>query len=95
MLSQAVSLQKFLSTFNIYTHMKKVLVISTSLRGRSNSHELAEAFAQGAKESGNEVEECFERARYAGGVFAGSVTTPGEIKGHPSLAEAYDMGKKV
>ena len=36
--------------------MKKVLVISTSLRGLSNSHELAEAFAQGAKEAGNEVE---------------------------------------
>lgn len=36
--------------------MKKVLIISTSLRGRSNSHELAEAFARGAKESGNDVE---------------------------------------
>lgn len=36
--------------------MKKVLVISTSLRGMSNSHELAKAFAQGATEAGNEVE---------------------------------------
>lgn len=36
--------------------MKKVLVISTSLRGVSNSHALAEEFARGAKESGNEVE---------------------------------------
>ena len=36
--------------------MKKVLVISTSLRGVSNSHALAEAFAQGAREGGNEVE---------------------------------------
>ncbi len=36
--------------------MKKVLVISTSLRGRSNSHELAEAFARGAKEGGHNVE---------------------------------------
>lgn len=178
--------------------MKKVLVISTSLRGESNSHELAEAFARGAAESGNEVElitlhqkdirfclgcltcvetgkcvikddvaeimaklhdadvvcfatpiyyyemcgqmktlldrfnplyggdyrftdiylmtgaaedepevperavsglkgwiECFERARYAGGVFAGGVTAPGEIKGHPSLSKAYDMGKNI
>ena len=36
--------------------MKKVLVISTSLRGVSNSHALAEAFAQGARQGGNEVE---------------------------------------
>lgn len=36
--------------------MKKILIISTSLRGLSNSHELAEAFARGAEESGNEVE---------------------------------------
>lgn len=178
--------------------MKKVLVISTSLRGVSNSHELAEAFAQGAKEAGNEAElvtlhhkeikfcigclkcqetgkcvinddvaeimsklhdadvvcfatpiyyyemsgqmktlldrfnplygsdyrftdiylmtcaaedmpevperaisglngwiECFERARYAGGVFAGGVTAPGEIKDHPSLAKAFEMEKNV
>ena len=176
----------------------KVLVISTSLRGESNSHELAKAFAQGATDAGNEVElitlhhkdirfcigclncqqtgkcvfdddvpeimsrlhdadvvcfatpiyyyemsglmktlldrfnplfggdyrftdvylmtsaaedmpqvperavaglggwiECFERARYAGGVFAGGVTAPGSVKGHPALAEAYEMGKNV
>lgn len=36
--------------------MKKILIISTSLRARSNSHELAESFAKGASESGNEVE---------------------------------------
>lgn len=36
--------------------MKKVLIISTSLRGLSNSHALAEAFARGARESGNDVE---------------------------------------
>lgn len=37
--------------------MKKVLVISTSLRGGSNSRALAEEFARGAREAGNEVEE--------------------------------------
>lgn len=36
--------------------MKKVLIISTSLRGSSNSHRLAESFAKGAEESGNDVE---------------------------------------
>lgn len=39
--------------------------------------------------------ECFERAHYAGGVFAGGVTAPGEIKGHPSLAKALEMGRNV
>ena len=36
--------------------MKKVLVISSSLRPGSNSDALAEAFARGAAEAGNEVE---------------------------------------
>ena len=35
---------------------KKVLVIETSLRNDSNSDRLAECFAQGAREAGNEVE---------------------------------------
>ncbi len=36
--------------------MKKVLIISSSLRSRSNSESLADEFAKGASESGNEVE---------------------------------------
>lgn len=36
--------------------MKKVLVISSSLRSRSNSESLADEFARGASEAGNEVE---------------------------------------
>jgi len=36
--------------------MKKILIISTSPRANSNSHALAEAFARGARESGNDVE---------------------------------------
>ena len=36
--------------------MKKVIVISTSLRAGSNSDMLAHKFAEGAKASGNEVE---------------------------------------
>ena len=35
---------------------KKVLIITTSLRPNSNSDKLAESFAKGALESGNEVE---------------------------------------
>ena len=36
--------------------MKRVIVISTSLRAGSNSELLAEKFAEGVKDSGNEVE---------------------------------------
>ena len=36
--------------------MKKVLIISTSPRHKSNPHALAEEFARGAKEAGHEVE---------------------------------------
>ena len=39
--------------------------------------------------------ECFDRARLAGSVFAGGVTAPGEIKDHPSLEAAYDMGRNI
>lgn len=35
---------------------KKVLVISTSLRNNSNSEALADSFAKGAEEAGNQVE---------------------------------------
>lgn len=178
--------------------MKKILIISSSLRKVSNSHLLAESFAQGARDAGNEVElitlhdkeikfcigclschrtgkcvikddapaiigkmhdadvlvfatpiyyyemsgqlktlldranplygsdyrfrdiymltsaaedekatperavsglegwiECFDRAWLAGTVFAGGVNVPGEIKGHPSLETAYEMGKGI
>ena len=43
--------------------MKKVLVIGTSLRAHSNSQVLADAFAQGAREAGNEVEELSLRGK--------------------------------
>ena len=39
--------------------------------------------------------DCFEKARLAGTVFAGGVTTVGEIQGHPALKQAYEMGKNV
>lgn len=39
--------------------------------------------------------DCFEKAKLAGTVFAGGVNAPNEIKGHPSLAKAYEMGKQI
>lgn len=178
--------------------MKKILVISSSPRLKSNSHALAEAFAKGAEEAGHEVEtvslrgkdirfcqgclscvktgkcpikddvpeiikkmhdadviafatpiyyyemcgqmktlldranplygsayrftdiymlssaaedetfvperavsglggwiDCFERAHLAGSVFAGGVTAPGEIAGHPALQTARKIGNSI
>ena len=43
--------------------MKKVVVLSTSLRPGSNSNMLAEQFAEGAKAAGNEVELISLRAK--------------------------------
>ena len=43
--------------------MKKVIVISTSLRAGSNSDMLAEKFAEGVKASGNEVEKISLRGK--------------------------------
>ena len=37
--------------------------------------------------------DCFEKARLAGTVFAGGVTSVGEIQNHPALEKAYELGK--
>ena len=39
--------------------------------------------------------DCFEKARLAGTVFAGGVNDGGDIEGHPSLQQAYEMGKEI
>lgn len=39
--------------------------------------------------------ECFPKAQLAGSVFAGGVTDMGEINGHKSLTQAYEMGRNV
>ena len=39
--------------------------------------------------------DCFEKAKLAGSVFAGSVTDAGEIEGHPALKNAYNMGAQI
>lgn len=39
--------------------------------------------------------DCFEKATLAGTVFAGGVTTPGEIAEHSALRQAYETGKNI
>ena len=42
---------------------KRILVISTSLREKSNSQALGDAFAAGAREAGHQVEQISLRGR--------------------------------
>ena len=42
--------------FNMFCEMKRVIVISSSLRHGSNSDMLADQFVEGAKAAGNDVE---------------------------------------
>lgn len=39
--------------------------------------------------------DCFEKARFAGKVFAGGVDEAGTIAGHPALAQAEALGRRV
>lgn len=39
--------------------------------------------------------DCFENATLRGTVFAGGVNAPGDIKDHPSLQKAYEMGRNL
>lgn len=39
--------------------------------------------------------DCFEKVRLAGTVFAGGVSDAGDVKDHPALKEACEMGKAV
>ena len=61
--------------------MKKLTVISTSLRPGSNGHAFAEQFAEGAKA--------------ASMLFCSGVNDPHAIAGNPKLQEAYELGRKV
>ena len=39
--------------------------------------------------------DCFEKAKLTGTIFAGGVGDAGDIKNHPMLQKAYDMGNAV
>ena len=38
---------------------------------------------------------CFDKARFAGAVFAGGVKEGGDIAGHPAVEEAYRLGLNI
>lgn len=39
--------------------------------------------------------DCFEKAHLSGTVFAGGVTSVGEVHGHSALKQAYELGRNV
>ena len=39
--------------------------------------------------------DCYEKAHFAGTVFAGGVNAKGDITGHRALEEAYELGKSI
>ena len=49
--------------------MKKIIVISTSLRTGSNSDMLADQFIEGAKAAGHEVEKIYPESHLSGTLF--------------------------
>lgn len=81
-----------LSTLNQGDRVKKVLVISTSMRSGANQDALADEFVKGAKNGLDGWISCFENAKFKGKVFAGGVTNIGDIKNSKALKNAYDMG---
>ncbi len=39
--------------------------------------------------------DCFDRCQFVDTIFAGGVTEPGDIQGHPALEKAYEAGKSL
>lgn len=73
--------------------MSKILVISTSLRAGSNSEEMADEFARGAKDAGNEVEKVSLRGKqiaFCHGCFACAKL------GHCTISDdAVEIARKI
>ncbi len=67
---------------------KKIYFLSTAAEDEDYTNEGAVKAVQGWID-------CFERATLSGVVFAGGVNDVGDIKDHPAIQEAYEMGKNA
>ena len=67
---------------------RDVYLLSTAAEDDPETPKIAEQVLQG-------FIDCFPKARVAGTVFAGGVTSPGDIQNHPALKTAYDAGKAI
>ena len=69
-------------------HFRDIYMLSTAAEDEEFVPKRAEAGLTGWID-------CFEKASLKGTVFAGGVTDMGDIKGHPALQKAYEMGKSI
>ncbi len=67
---------------------KGVYLLSTAAEDEDGTNEGSVKAVQG-------FVDCFERAELKGVVFAGGVTNVGDVKDHPAVFKAYEMGKSV
>ncbi len=67
---------------------RDIYLLATAAEDEANTFEGTEKAVQGWID-------CFEKAKLSGKIFAGGVNKIGEIKNHPALLEAYEMGKKI
>ena len=74
--------------YNSDYKFRDVYLLSTAAEDDPETPKIAEQVLQG-------FIDCFPKARVAGTVFAGGVTSPGDIQNHPALKTAYDAGKAV
>ena len=76
--------------------MSKVLIITTSLRAKSNSDILADNVCEKAVSGLNGWVDCFEKSEFKGTLFCGGINDMGEAAGkEEKLKKAYDFGKAL
>lgn len=54
-----------------------------------------ESAVEGTKTAVQGWVDCFPKSKFVDTVFAGGVTDPGEIAGHPALEQAYKLGLSI
>lgn len=67
---------------------RDIYLLTTAAENAKSTPQIAEQVTKG-------FVDCFGKARFAGSIFAGGVTNPGDIQNHPALKTAYDAGKAV
>lgn len=69
-------------------HFREIYMLSAAAEDEKDVPERAKSGLEGWIE-------CFQKAYLAGTVFSGGVNAVGDIKDHPALKQAYEMGKSI
>jgi len=84
--------------YSVSGQLKTMLDRANPLYGSDYAFTKAYLLASAAENEPETVQgwvDCFPRCVLAGTVFAGGVSSVGDIAGHPALQKAYKMGKEV